>query len=115
MSNHRLAGLDVGHTMRSLLIQPAGQHVEGFGARMRMHRRLDPRRSTRVVDAQQILGRSDWGHGSNLGHLTGTWRRSTLWTEREEPNLARHFGGKPRRAGRGLRLREGGEVVDPPE
>src|SRR5674476_89930 len=103
MSKHGLAGVDMAHAMRRLLAQLAGEHVEGFGTRMSMHWRLDPWRSARLVDAQQILRRSDWGHGPDLGHLAATWRRSTLRTEREEPNLARHFGGKSGRAGYGLR------------
>ena len=42
MSIHRVAHLDIIDTIRSPLAQPADDHVEGFGARMGMHRCLGP-------------------------------------------------------------------------
>jgi Tripartite tricarboxylate transporter family receptor len=66
MPRHGLASLDMAHAVRSPLAQPAGQHVEGLRAGVRMHRRLGLGWTTGMVDAQQILGRSDRGHRPNL-------------------------------------------------
>src|SRR5438552_18506485 len=89
MSRHGLADIDMTHAVWSLLAQLAGQHVEGFGAWMRVHRRPGPGRPTRIVDAQQILRRSNWGHGPDLDNLASLARPAAPRTKLETPDLAR--------------------------
>ena len=59
MAGLGLTGCDAHHTARSTNALLAGEHVERFRARMAMHGRHAARRATGVVDAKQILGRSD--------------------------------------------------------
>jgi len=110
-----MPGINMAHTMRTLLAQLSCQHVECFGAGMRVHRRLAPRRSPRVVNAQQILGGGNQRHRPDLGYDAAAQRWLAFRTEREEPNLSRHFGGKPGRACRRLCLSESGEILYPPK
>ncbi len=61
---------------------------------MRVYWRLGSGRSARVVDAQQILGCTDWRNGSDLDDLACAGSRAALKTERKEPDLARDFNGQ---------------------
>ncbi len=91
MSRHGLASLSMTHAVRSLLAQPPGQYVKGFGAGMRVYRCLDPGRPARVVDAQEILGCGDRGYGTDLGDPVSAPRGAALGTERKKPDLACGF------------------------
>ena len=101
--------------------------VEGLGAQMRMNRRLGPRWSTAVVDAQQVLGRGYGRYGSDFGHLRPAGRRRALRPKREQPRFAGDFGRQrwppvvahrvrvpTVLAGRGLRLIQRRKILDPP-
>src|SRR5262249_47394959 len=78
MSIHRVAGVDMIDAMRSHLAQPARDHVEGFGARMGVHRCLGLRRSGPLVETQQILGRGDCRQGPDLGDLAAPGVEASL-------------------------------------
>jgi len=128
MSIHRVAGVDMIDAMRSPLAQPARDHVEGFGARMGVHRCLGLRRSGPLVETQQILGRGDCRQGPDLGDLAAPGRRGILGTQRDHPDLAGDFSNQRRRCliphrsrvpavgpHGGFRICKRGEIFDPPE
>src|ERR1700733_12113465 len=82
---------------------------------MHMNGRLDPGRPAGVVDAKQILWRSDWWYGTNFGYLSATWGRSTLRSKGEKPYLTGRLGRETGWTGCGLRLFQRGKIIDPPE
>src|SRR5690606_3168022 len=103
MSRLWLAGFDNDRAVMATDALLASQYEERLGARMAVNRGNAAGRATGLVDAKEILLRSDARYRPDLGHPGAAARRCPCSAEREQPDLP--VGFRHERPGPCRRLR----------
>src|SRR5690606_38239590 len=104
MSRLWLAGFDDDRAVMATDALLASQYEERLGARMAVNRGNAAGRATGLVDAKEILLRSDARYRPDLGHLDAATRRDPCSAEREQPDLPVGFRHERPRASCRLRV-----------